>query len=58
MPRPGPRRPSFTLRLSEEGRAEIDRLAVTEGLVKADGQPNTSAMVRRLLAEAVAARKR
>lgn len=49
MPRPGPRRPTFTLRLSEQGLAELDRRALAAGLTIRDGQPNRSEMARRML---------
>ena len=51
MPRPGPRRPLVALRISTEGLAYIDQLAAGEGI-------NRSEMIRRLLAEAVAARQK
>lgn len=50
-PRPGPRRPLVAIRLSKEGLAYVDKLAVEE----TDG--NRSEMVRILLTEAVTARK-
>jgi metal-responsive CopG/Arc/MetJ family transcriptional regulator len=49
MPRPGPRRPLVAVRLSEQGIAEVDRLAQAQGV-------NRSEMIRRLLAEALAVR--
>ena len=58
MPRPGPRRPSVTIRLSDSGLAVIDRLAVADGLTIRNGEPNRSAMIRKLLAEACDARAR
>lgn len=45
MPRPGPRRPLIAIRISEEGRAHIDKRAAEEGI-------NRSEMIRRLLAYA------
>lgn len=58
MPRTGPRRPTVTIRLSAEGIAAIDRLALAEGLTIRDGEPNRSEMIRRLLSEAVTARSK
>lgn len=52
MPRPGPRRPLVGVRLSDEGRKYIEQLAAVE----TDG--NLSEMIRKLLAEAVAARQK
>lgn len=51
MPRPGPRRTMVGVKLSEEGIAYIDELAAAEKV-------NRSEMIRRLLAEAVAARRK
>jgi hypothetical protein len=51
MPRPGPRRPLVGVRLSDEGRAYIERMAERE----TDG--NLSEMIRKLLGEAVTARR-
>lgn len=51
MPRSGPRRPNIGVRLSAEGVAYIDELAKVEKV-------NRSEMIRRLLAEAVAARRK
>lgn len=48
MPRPGPRRPAKTLRLSEDGVIHIEQRADEE----ADG--NFSEMIRRMLAYATA----
>ncbi len=53
MPRPGPRRPNTALRLSAEGVARVDDLARQAGLIKGNGEPNRSEMIRRLLAAAV-----
>jgi hypothetical protein len=52
MPRPGPRREPVPLRLSPAGRQAVQELADKE----TDG--NLSEMIRKLLAEAVAARQR
>jgi len=52
MPRPGPRRPLVGIKISEEGRRHIQELADVE----TDG--NLSRMIRKLLAEAVAARQK
>lgn len=49
MPRPGPRRPSVSIRMSEAGRQALDDLAVKIGLVNAKGQPNRSELARRVL---------
>jgi hypothetical protein len=54
MPRPGPRRPLVAFRMGDEDRAAIDQRARDEGLVKADGEPNRSEMLRRLFAYAIA----
>lgn len=51
MPRSGPRRPLVAVRLSAEGIAYIDKLAKSEGV-------NRSEMIRILLAEAVARRRK
>lgn len=53
MPRTGPRRPQVAFRLAEPVADYVDQLALAEGLVKGDGQPNRSAMLRLLLAFAV-----
>lgn len=52
MPRPGPRRPNTTLRLSAEGTAWLDQRAVEEGLTKGSGEPNRSELIRIALAYA------
>ena len=49
-PRPGPRRPSVTIRMTADGRAHLDAMAKLEGV-------NRSEMIRILLAEAVKARQ-
>lgn len=54
MPRPGPRRPLVAIRLSEQGIAHIDQRAAAEGLVRDDGEPNRSEMIRLMLAYASA----
>jgi hypothetical protein len=51
MPRPGPRRPLIGVKISDEGRQHLQRLADVE----TDG--NLSEMIRKLLSEAVAARQ-
>lgn len=53
MPRTGPRRPQTAFRMTEAAAWEIDKLARAEGIVKSDGDPNRSAMIRLLLAFAV-----
>lgn len=50
MPRPGPRRPTITIRMSEQGLHAVDELALDEGLVKGSGEPNRSEMIRLLCA--------
>ncbi|MFC6853898.1 ribbon-helix-helix domain-containing protein [Aquipuribacter hungaricus] len=50
MPRPGPRRPIVTVRVDQEDLTEVDRLATAEGVGRSE-------MVRRLLVEAMAARR-
>jgi hypothetical protein len=52
MPRPGPRRPGVTVRLSEPGRDWIDQRARDEGLTIRNGDPNRSEMIRLALAYA------
>lgn len=52
MPRPGPRRPLVAIRLSTDGTGWIDQRAEAEGLVKGDGQPNRSELIRIALAYA------
>jgi len=54
MPRPGPRRPLVALKLSQEVIDHIDTLAMSEGLVKNDGKPNRSEIIRLMLAYAAA----
>ena len=49
-PRPGPRRPSVTIRLTESGRQLIDAMAKLEEVTRSE-------MIRALLAEAVKARQ-
>ncbi len=49
----GPRRPQVAVRLSTEGVAHLDYLARARGLVKPNGDPNRSEMIRVLLAYAV-----
>lgn len=53
MPRPGPRRPFVVFRLSQSGIDCVDRRAREEGLLKGDGEPNRSEMLRILLAYAI-----
>ena len=52
MPRPGPRRPLVAIKMSEDGIKHIDRRATDEGLIKGNGKPNRSEMIRRMLAYA------
>lgn len=47
MPRPGPRRPLIAIRISDEGREHIDKMAKEAGV-------NRSEMIRRMLAYAAA----
>lgn len=54
MPRPGPRRVLFALKLTEESIAYIASRAREEGLLKGNGEPNSSEMARRMLAYASA----
>lgn len=54
MPRPGPRRPYVALRLSDDGLAWIDQEATRRKIVKGDGEPNRSEMMRIMLAYASA----
>lgn len=46
MPRNMPRRQPTAVRLSATVLEEIDRLALQEGLVKGDGEPNRSEWIR------------
>jgi len=50
-PRPGPRRPIVGIRIKPDAITFIDKLATTEGVTRSE-------MIRRLLAEALAARTR
>ncbi len=50
MPRPGPRRPFVIFRLDQDGIDRIDQRARDEGVVKGDGEPNRSEMLRYLVA--------
>ena len=52
MPRPGPPRKLVAVKLTEGSRDWIDARALAEGLVKADGKPHRSEMIRRMLAYA------
>ena len=52
-PRNGPRRPQVAIRLSESGIQHLDSLATEAGLVKGDGSPNRSEVIRRILALAM-----
>jgi hypothetical protein len=56
VPRVGPRRPLVAIRMSDEGIAYVDHMAITDGVVKPNGEPNRSEMIRILLREAIAAR--
>lgn len=52
----GPRRHMVGVKLADEVVADIDRLAEAEGLLW-NGKPNTSEMIRRLVDEALTARR-
>jgi hypothetical protein len=52
MPRPGPRRPTVLLRMAQNGIDWIDQRAIDEGLIKPNGHPNRSEMIRLMLAYA------
>jgi len=52
MPRPGPRRPTVLVRLAQEGIDWIDQRALDESLVKRNGDPLRSEMIRLMLAYA------
>lgn len=52
MPRSGPRRPTFTFRISAAGIAWLDQRALDEGLAIRGGEPNRSEMLRLALAYA------
>ncbi len=54
MPRPGPRRPLVAIRLSIDGTAWLDSRAAEEGVVRSNGEPNRSEMIRLALAYAAA----
>lgn len=54
MPRPGPRRLVIALRLSAQGITAVDERARQEGLIKGNGEPNRSEMVRLMMAHAYA----
>ncbi|MGH3450186.1 MAG: CopG family transcriptional regulator [Haloechinothrix sp.] len=54
MPRRGPRRPLVGIKLSDEGRAHVDQRARDEGVLKRNGDPNRSEMIRLMLAYASA----
>jgi hypothetical protein len=54
MPRTGPRRPNVVARLGDDETAHIDARAADEGLLKGNGEPNRSEMIRRMLAYAAA----
>ena len=56
MARPGPRRVQVDVRLLPDAVTVVDDLARAELPLKSDGKPNRSAMVRRLLGEALQAR--
>lgn len=53
---PGPRRRMVGVKLDDATIGEVEQLAESEGLVWA-GKPNTSEMLRRLIDEALAARR-
>lgn len=53
---PGPRRRMIGVKLDDATIADVNRLANAEGLIW-NGKPNTSEMIRRLIDEALAARK-
>jgi hypothetical protein len=52
MPRPGPRRPNTTLRLSVEDIEWTDQRALDEDLTIRGGEPNRSEMLRLMWAYA------
>lgn len=52
MPRPGPLRPIVAIRLSNEGTTHIDKRAIDRGLIRGNGKPNRSEMIRIMLAYA------
>lgn len=54
MPRPGPRRPLVALRMSTDGTEWVDQRAIEEGLLRGDGSPNRSEMIRLALKFAAA----
>ena len=50
-PRPGPRRKSVTIRLSDQELRRLDTWAVEQGIVKSNDDPNRSEAIQRLIAE-------
>lgn len=52
MPRPGPRRILVAFKAAKDAVDWIDKRALAEGLVHADGKPHRSEMIRRMLAYA------
>jgi hypothetical protein len=54
MPRTGERRPLVALKLGTAETAHIDQRARDEKLLKGDGEPNRSEMMRLMLAYAAA----
>lgn len=49
MPRTGPRRPATAIRLGTEVLDKVDNRATKEGLVKGNGDPNRSELIRRMI---------
>ncbi|MEV0543914.1 hypothetical protein [Nocardia salmonicida] len=46
MPRPGPRRPVLTLRMSDDHIVALDNQAIAEDLLTKQGEPNRSELIR------------
>ncbi len=46
MPRPGPRRPVLTLRMSDDQIVALDNQAIAEDLLTKQGEPNRSELIR------------
>ncbi|MFC4124952.1 hypothetical protein [Nocardia rhizosphaerae] len=46
MPRPGPRRPVLTLRMSDDLIVALDEQAIAEDLLTKAGEPNRSELIR------------
>ena len=49
MPRSGPRRPPTAIRLGLEVQDKVDDRAHDEGLIKGNGDPNRSELIRRFI---------